>query len=51
MVVFYKLKQTRTFIPKIDIITDGLPAYRDAFNKEFYTKKEYPGPEHGHLLI
>lgn len=28
------------------IITDGLPAYHDAFNKEFYTKKEYPIPEH-----
>ena len=28
------------------IITDGLPAYHDAFNKEFYTKKEYPRPEH-----
>jgi putative transposase len=28
------------------IITDGLPAYHDAFNKEFYTKKKYPIPEH-----
>jgi transposase-like protein/predicted RNA-binding Zn-ribbon protein involved in translation (DUF1610 family) len=42
--LFHEGKQLMDKIPAV-LITDGLPSYRDAFNKEFYTNTS-PQPRH-----
>jgi transposase-like protein len=42
--IFHKAKQIVDKKPEA-LITDGLPSYRDAFNKEFYTNTK-PRTEH-----
>jgi transposase-like protein/predicted RNA-binding Zn-ribbon protein involved in translation (DUF1610 family) len=42
--LFHEGKQLMDKVPAV-LITDGLPSYRDAFNKEFYTNTS-PQPRH-----
>ena len=42
--LFHEGKQLMDKIPGV-LITDGLPAYHDAFNREFYSRM-YPQPRH-----
>jgi transposase-like protein len=47
--IFHEGKQLMGKVPNV-LITDGLPAYRDAFNKEFFTL-ENPRSRHINALM
>ena len=47
--LFRKAKETIGYKPKI-LITDGLPSYREAYLKEFYTMSKATRTEHIHSI-